>query len=545
MRAATRLRLDFETHTAIVRAFSRRHFGPDALPASARMGVADLILSPERNAAETQRVLGKIGFCDPVRAVNNLRRLAGATETAQARLLRLSILAMDMLRSGPDPDMALNNWERFVRRLDDPAAHYAVLLSQPKRLEILLAIFAGSQFLADVLIREPEFLDWATDAAVLHAERPREVIGHELEAWTRGAPDAAAFRNTLRRFRRREMLRIGTRDLCLHMPVRAVAADLSALAEAVIDVALSDVWSRLRGTRGAAAPEGIENAFSVLAFGKLGGGELNYSSDVDLMGFYDETVLPPAARDGAGEWYAAVMARLRAALAQRTEEGHAYRVDLRLRPYGRAGALTPSCAAAERYYAEHAALWEVQALLKLRPVAGNRALGARAVERLQAVVRRKRDAADVRRAIAGMRARSLGRGGLQDATDVKSGLGGIRDIEFLVQGLQLIHAPDNPALLTGHTLDGLERLAAAGLLDPAAARTLADDYVFLRRIEHCLQLLEDRQTHALPDAGAPFDALARRVLGPDTDSGAFRNRLDVVRNRTRLALSEFVTPTIV
>jgi [glutamine synthetase] adenylyltransferase / [glutamine synthetase]-adenylyl-L-tyrosine phosphorylase len=540
MSPATRLRLDFETHTAVVRAFSLRHFGPDALPTSARAGVADLILAPEWDAADAARVLGKIGFRDLVRAVDNLRRLAGGTGAARARLVRLSILAADVLRGVPDPDMALNNWERFVRRLDDPAAHYALLLSQPKRLEILLAIFAGSQFLADVLIREPEFLDWATDAAVLHADRSRETIGRELEAWVRGAGGAAAFRNTLRRFRRREMLRIGTRDLCLRMPVRDVAADLSALAEAVIDAALADAWDRLRASRGTALPDGMAAAFSVLAFGKLGGGELNYSSDVDLMGLYDETVLPADVRGKAGELYAAVMERLRETLSERTEEGHAYRVDLRLRPYGRAGALTPSCAAAERYYSDQAALWETQALLKLRPVAGNRGLGARAVERLQAVVLRERDEADVRREIATMRERSVRTGGLPAATDVKSGLGGIRDIEFLVQGLQLIHAPADPILLTGHTLDGLERLATAGYLHPEQARTLAEDYAFLRRVEHCLQLLEDRQTHALPEAGPQFDALARRVLGAGTDPTSFRERLDAVRMRTRRVFSDFI-----
>ncbi|MDP2990181.1 MAG: glutamate-ammonia-ligase adenylyltransferase, partial [Kiritimatiellota bacterium] len=348
------LRVDFETHTAVVRAFMEHHFGRDSMPGQAVGNVADLVLSGTVPPDLRTRILIKAGFRDTERANVNLRKLAGAQQELFARL---AVLACDFLRRVADPDMALNNWERFVRSLPDAAAHFQLLLSQPRRLEILMGIFSASQFLADTLIRNPDFFDWVTNSTILHAARPRDVIEADLHAFVSGCTRADQ-PNGLRRFRRREILRIGTRDICLHAPIQDITAVLSALAEAAIRLALEWAWEAV-GEGNVQERRPWEDSFCILAFGKLGGGELNYSSDIDLLGVCADVL--PHLRQGFGgqagarcepmELFARVLKQVGQDLSAHSEEGHAYRVDFRLRPYGGAGQLVYTVAGLADYYA--------------------------------------------------------------------------------------------------------------------------------------------------------------------------------------------------
>jgi [glutamine synthetase] adenylyltransferase / [glutamine synthetase]-adenylyl-L-tyrosine phosphorylase len=180
------------------------------------------------------------------------------------------------------------------------------------------------------------------------------------------------------------------------------------------------------------------------------------------------------------------------------------------------------------YYREHAALWEIQAAFKLRPVAGNIALGYRFLESLKPVLVEKRERPFIVDSIERMRREAVRATtqGIQRGTDVKSGFGGIRDIEFLVQGLQMIHAPENAMLLQGNTLLALDVLLEAGILEKNIVGQLKEDYLFLRRIEHFLQILEDRQIHVLPRDPAELDVLSKKVLGPDATATAFLDGLN-------------------
>ena len=522
LKPAQQLHLDFEVHTAAVRAFVQRYFGRASLPGPPTGNVADLLLSDAAPEALRSRVLAAAGFRDVKRAYVNLRKLAGDGPRRDL-FAKLAILAGDMLRREPDADMALNNWERFIGALEAPERHFADLLSQPRRLTILLGILSRSQFLADTLIRSPDFLDWATSPANVQQPRGRDVLDGELRALSRETAGEREWLNALRRFRRREILRIGTRDLCLGVSPREIMSDLSVLAVALIQAALERVWARRP------ADQRWADSFCVLAFGKLGGGELNYSSDVDLLGVYERAGDGGAEQD---ETCAQVMEGLHADLARHTEEGYAYRVDLRLRPYGGSGAIVHSAEALERYYRDQASLWEVQALLKLRPIAGNNAVGGRLLGRLEPILRQPRSAGDVVVAIRRLREQTLKQQSrrLVPVKDVKSGLGGLRDVEFLAQGLQLMHAAGHAELLTGNTLEALERLQEAGVLPERVAGPLAEDYIFMRRVEHCLQILEDRQIHTLPQDPAELTALARRMMGIDATAEAF---LGEVEERTR------------
>ncbi len=526
-----RLQVETETRTAQVRAFVERHFGRESLPGGTHGNVADLILQPDPPDAMAEAVLAPMGFQRAPVALRNLRALAGEGPRRDA-FLPLAVLAADALKGEPDPDMALNNWERFVGRLPDAASHFARFLAQPRRLDLLLAIFSRSQFLADTLVRHPDMLAWVTDPDRLHAPRTREAMERELRDAADAAPDSDAWRRALRRFRRREVLRIGVRDLCLRHPLDGITADLSALAEAALQVGLERAAADLAREDGAGVdPRAALDAFALFAFGKLGGGELNYSSDVDLLGIRaDDT-------PGSAGFYEALLRRLAADLSQATEDGMVFRIDYRLRPHGRASGLCIGASAAAAYYRDTAAPWELQAALKLRFVAGAEAAGAPLAAAVRERLTAPADSTLAIETIRRLRASAVRQSGGDD--DVKAGEGGIRDIEFLVQGLQRVHAARHPEILEANTRAALRRLAEAGLIEAASAETLAADYAWLRRVEHYLQIMDDRQTHRLPPAGPERAALARRVCGRAAADG-FETELAARRTRTRAAFLAFL-----
>jgi len=531
---ARRLMVDFETHTAMIRGFVERHLGRDSLPAPTLGNVADLIFSDDPPPDLRENVLRAAGFADPSRAYSNLRRLAG-TGTRRDLFAPLAVLACDCLRDEPDPDMALNNWERLLRALPDPEAHFRLLFSQPRRFSVLLGLFAHSQFLADTLIRNPDFFEWATSPSVLYEQRTREVLSRDLTALL--AESAGEdWPLILRRFRKREMLRIGTRDLILRRALPDIVRDLSALAEAIVREALERVG---RG-EDESAESGWPDRLCILAFGKLGGEELNYSSDIDLLAVCD----PAGAADEPAvvRRCARIAEGLRRELSRHTAEGVVYRVDLRLRPHGNSGALVPTRQAAAVYYAETAALWEIQALLKLRPIAGALHIGRTLLDELAPLFRVRRAQSEITGVIDRLRRASVRKQKASPTAgdDIKTGPGGIRDIEFLVQGLQLLHAPDHPAVLGGNTLAALGALRDEDILSRDLADALAKDYLFLRRIEHGLQILEDRQMHALPRGAQELDILARRILGASASGADFRRRIDECRARVHDAYADFI-----
>jgi glutamate-ammonia-ligase adenylyltransferase len=527
---ARRLSLEFEARTADVRAFADRHFSGEDHYTVRPTNAADLVLSGASNDAERDSILSSKGFKNPARAFVNLRNIAGtgadsresldASSPRRLRFARLAILACDILSQRPDPDMALNNWERFVDSVPDPASHLAQMLAQPKRLEILLDILSTSQFLADTLVMEPALLDYVSDPRTLRSRRTNGDIAFELSGLSRASSEAEEWKDGLRAFRRKEILRIGARDICLGTRTVLVMEELSSLADCMIEAALGRI-------RHAALEEGRSPVprFCVLAFGKLGGRELNYSSDIDLLGLWEAS---EGGQEGE-ETATSMMEKLRSDLSDHTAGGYAYRVDLRLRPYGSSGQLVYELGALLRYYAEPAALWEQQALLKARPVAGDLELGARFLESARGTLVARRDPDRVVASIDSLRReaiRDLSRG-MGGGRDVKTGLGGIRDVEFLVQGLQLIHAHSAPGLLRANSLEGLSALEEAGILPAEVSGRLAEDYVFLRRVEHFLQIYEDRQTHRLPKDPEQVLALARRMLGAKATVEQFRSALDL------------------
>jgi glutamate-ammonia-ligase adenylyltransferase len=527
---ARKLHLDFETHSAEVRAFVEKFFGRETLPGAPKVTVADIVLSNTIPDELAQAALVEKGFANPARAVLNLRQIAGEADR-RALFARLATLATDVLAQKPDPDMALNNWERLLHSLEDPAAHLRLMLSQPMRLEILLSIFSASQFLADTLVRDPDLLAYISRKEVLNAQRSAAEICAELSSMSAAIPDGVAWRDALRRYRRREILRIGARDICLGAPTQRIMEELSDLAEGVIQAALARIRKEAVQKEG----DATRPPFCIVAFGKLGARELNYSSDIDLLGLCG---------GAASEVEAAthLLEALRADLSSHTSEGYVYRVDLRLRPYGSSGELVFSLDSLRAYYAGAVALWEVQALLKARPVAGDPEIGLAFLAEARQLLLSPHSPAQVAASNTRLRRealRALSRSVLT-TTDIKSGLGGLRDVEFLAQGLQLVHARMKPELLVGGTLPALRALALAGVLPQQTAEQLTSDYLFLRRVEHFLQIYEDRQTHSLPSDPAQLRALARLMLGTGATAEQFISRLSRRRERVQEEYRRFI-----
>jgi len=319
-----------------------------------------------------------------------------------------------------------------------------------------------------------------------------------LEAQPSGDDDALG--RALRALRKRVMLRVIARDLGGLAPLAEVTATMTALAETAVSHALASLDEQLAARHGRplAAAGGRAQQLHVVGMGKLGGAELNVSSDIDLVFVYPEEGETPGPRSISNHEYCMALGRrLIAALSETTADGYVFRVDMRLRPYGDAGPLVTSFDALENYFITQGREWERYAWIKARPITGDRR--AELMERvLPFVYRRHMDY----NAIAALRdlhrqiRREVERRDIAD--NIKLGPGGIREIEFVAQVFQLIRGGREPELRTQSTLDVLSRLARRNLLPDAAARELAEAYEFLRNLEHRLQYLDDQQTHVIP-----------------------------------------------
>jgi glutamate-ammonia-ligase adenylyltransferase len=384
-----------------------------------------------------------------------------------------------------DPHLAAVAFDRVAsvpgasQRLADPAV---------RRLAVLLLGFSTAA--ADLFVRHPDELDALADvrpraATALRAELASDAERHGVVAG-------------LRRFRRRAMTRVAARDLD-GGDVDAIVKEISDVADACLALAVRDV-----------APPDL----AVVALGKLGGRELNYASDVDVV-----FINPDGGADAQdrGERAAASLIRV---LSEPTDDGIALRVDVALRPGGRAGALSRSLEATLAYYERGSAVWERQAMLKARPAAGDLALGAAFVDGVAPFVypAHLEPAAidEVRRTKVRLEEYIRQRG--KDLVEVKRGRGGIRDVEFAVQLLQIVHGRRDPALRSPSTLEALAALGAEGYVSEDDASALADAYRFLRRLEHRLQIVRDLQTHDLPPDRHARTTIARSLGLTDADA---------------------------
>lgn len=381
---------------------------------------------------------------------------------------------------------------------------------------LLASDFAYASFLRDPGLLGADFLQLMSDPR--HADARAGVLAD--------AHDEPSLRSALRRFRLREALRLIWRDVNGADPVETTLAGASLLAESCLETALRGAERQVAARHGViAAPDGVARRLVVLALGKLGGGELNFSSDIDLVFAYAEHG-ESAAADGrsvrpldADAYYTRIGQALVSMLADHDADGYAYRVDLRLRPFGTAGRLALSFAAMEQYFQREGRDWERYAWIKARPVAGDRAAGSRLLETLRPFVFRRYLDYTAFAGLREMKALIDAEVARKDLADhLKLGPGGIREIEFIVQLVQLIRGGREPGLRARGLLPALSACEQLGFIPTLRARRLREAYRFLRRLENRVQMFADQQTHEVPADAAVRQRLALALGRPDWNS---------------------------
>lgn len=389
----------------------------------------------------------------------------------------------------------LQHWQAW----QSAAAAVAATYPAAPLLASLPLVWAGSEFVAAACIREPMLLGELSSAAIW--ERGTRDYSAHLESQLTALNTEEQLGVALRQLRRREMVRIAWRDLAGWAELPETLADLSALAEALVNAAVErlHLWQSQRYGQPSAA-DGQAQRLVILGMGKLGGGELNFSSDIDLIFTYPRQGQTAGARPISNEeFFRRLGQRLTKLLAEATAEGWVFRVDLRLRPFGEVGPLALPFAAFEDYYQTHGRDWERYALIKARVIAGHDGAGEQLLSRLQPFIYRRYldyHAFAALRAMKALIGEEVQRKGMQ--RNIKLGPGGIREVEFIGQVFQLIYGGRDPVLRQRSILAVLDHLAASKRLPASAVHGLKAAYVFLRRTENRLQMWADQQTHDLP-----------------------------------------------
>lgn len=485
-----------------------------------------------------------VAFAEPERAETNLllleQRLPAAPWTTLPTLLA----------QVPDPDEALNYLERYLR--DASPRVMSALERSPAALHYLLVLFSYSRFLSETLVQQPELILWLhrssgrtgvpVDPRLERIKSPEDL--HEefarFEATSFDQPPAVA----LARFKRREYLRITLRDVLNLATLAETALELSHLADVLLDRALRIAEQKLENDYG--APQFTDSAghvhstgMTILSLGKLGGQELNYSSDIDLMFVYGkegETAGGAAGSVTNAEFFTRLAHAVLKIITQPAAEGAVFRVDLRLRPEGAEGNLALSLPAMLRYYRERAREWELQMLIKARPSAGDLETGRQFLRHVRPLIYRAEfhlgaveAVLNAREEITRQLRRRAGKAAARAAEwNVKLSPGGIRDIEFLTQCLQRLYGGTEPWLAStaaSSTLLALQRLHDKGHLSGRDFFRLGSAYQFLRHVEHRLQLRDGLQVHTLPQDPDALERLARRCGVEPSSARSAREQL--------------------
>ncbi len=512
---------DYKKHTHAV----RKVFDTILSTSEADEGIDISLLLSTKDLAMIKRILEPFGFENPREAQWRIKLMAEGPEGSRfspgvrTKLIEIAPTLLNCLRHTPDPDMALSYIEAFTDRVGARASYYTMFQHNPSILDMLTRLCGTSLFLSELLIAHPESFDVLTVPAVMEQSRSLEEKLDGAAQIISNAPDVHVF-NVLRHFKNGEVLRIGLRNILKRADLWTTTAELSDLAEAILTSIVPHLSGQFQQEYGVPLTnDGVEATFTIIGMGKFGGRELNFSSDLDIMMVYSGQ-----GESTKGLSNAEYFAKLGLELINRfkdTGSGTIYELDLRLRPYGTGGALALPLDGYKNYYEENAETWERQALIRARPVAGDECLGRQFLEVAHSfayrqpltqdevaeiIHTRQRKETQATRLVTTKRRRRR-----KKTQDVKSGYGGLVDIEFAVQTLQLIHGTQNPMVRAQNTLDAIAQLSEIGVITTSDKEHLERDYEFLRRVENSLRIVHDRPLNALPDHTAELDKLAKRV----------------------------------
>ncbi|MFP5403130.1 MAG: bifunctional [glutamate--ammonia ligase]-adenylyl-L-tyrosine phosphorylase/[glutamate--ammonia-ligase] adenylyltransferase [Gammaproteobacteria bacterium] len=454
------------------------------------------------DAAATHALLENAGYDDAERVMATLDALRHATarlpESTQLRLNALLPPALEIIGSQRDPLATLERFAALVQSVARRATYLALLAEYPAALRQLVRLLAASPWAAQLITRQPQLLDELISPHALLAEPDWPQLAAQLHAELDAHDgDTEAQMDALRRFKQVRTLRLLAQDVAGRLTLEALSDHLSHLADTLLAETLARCWAGLK-TRHRDEPR-----FAVVAYGKLGGKELGYASDLDLVFLYEDD----DAR--AQEVYARLAQRINTWLGTLTPAGMLYETDLRLRPDGASGLLVSSTEAFRDYQLHHAWVWEHQALTRARFVCGDAAIGAHFEAVRREILALPRDAAKLREEVLAMREK-MRAGHVNDTElfDLKHDPGGIVDVEFCVQYLVLRHSVAHPELADNvGNIALLKRAGAAGLIPAGVAGAAADAYRELRRQQHAIKL-----------AGADYARVTAAGLAPVRDA---------------------------
>jgi glutamate-ammonia-ligase adenylyltransferase len=462
-------------------------------------------------------------------AEQRLRRLSEGTNTQplpaplsrQIKAVLPSVVAF--AEAAPDPERALTNLERLADASGNRLSLLRSLADTPQLGRGVLLLLGGSQFLADTLVRFPELLDLAAQRTLLEVRKTPDQARADCRAYCMTFRDRKA---ALRRWKAREILRIGLRDLVLDASPHDITGELSALCGSCLDFATDEVALLLR-------PASHSLAFGVVGMGKLGGMEMHYSSDADVIFAHE----PLAQLNNPGEFAKRWAEELIAYLGAHTEDGTCYQLDARLRPEGRNGALAPAFQSFIEYFERPVgglAIWERQALTRARIVAGDSGLSGRLMAAILHVAQPEAwkpewsdELRHIKVRVETERATKAKSG--EEIFDVKLGPGGLSDIEWTAQWLSLKHGAAHPALQTRSVLFQIEAARECGVLSPADAEILVASYTFARRAELRLQIANERPSSAVKKGSKEWLAWTRAMY-PEIGNAAARFEEEWMKN---------------
>lgn len=523
-------------HTdAVHQIFVSLFHAPEEKPDGHEGAIAGL-LQELHHEERTMWRLQQLGFRDLTESYQHLKLLhdgpphSPASPKRRKLLYALAPVLFHEVSHAADPDRALAAMASLIASIGARSSFLSLLRENPATLRTLVSLFGTSTYLSQIFLRHPELLDSLVRADLVQVRKDQATMHAELTARLAQVEEFEDRLDLLRRYRTEEFLRIGINDSNGLLDFTETSTQLTALAEACLAGASDTARAALLQQLGLTAPPG---RLVVVGMGKLGAAELNYNSDLDLIFLYEASEQEESgAQIGAQEFFIKLAQRLISVLQVQTREGYVYKIDTRLRPSGRSGSLVSSLPAFVRYHQTSSQLWERQALIKARVVAGDLALAPR----VEAVLEQFAYAAEIADADVAEIARLRGRMEQELAREraghfnIKTGRGGIVDIEFLVQMLQLRYGPRFPALRQRATLPALQALQTCGVLPAEDCQILTQGYRFLRSLENRLRIERDQPVEALESEGAQLTTLARR-LGYEGDDAAALLLADYQRQR--------------
>ncbi len=435
------------------------------------------------DADSTQAMLENAGYDDPPRVLATLdalrQHVARLSESTQLRLNALLPPALEVIGSQADPMVTLERFAALIQSISRRATYLALLAEYPAALRQLVRLLATSPWAAQLITRQPQLLDELIAPQHLMSVPDWTQLADQLHEELDAHPgDTEAQLDALRRFKQVQTLHLLAQDVAGRLTLEALSDHLSYLADTLLNETLTRCWAGLK-TRHRDTPR-----FAIVGYGKLGGKELGYASDLDLVFLYDDL------HERAQETYARLAQRINTWLGTLTSTGILYETDLRLRPDGASGLLVSSTEAFRDYQLHHAWAWEHQALTRARFVCGDATIGASFEALRRDVLGAQRDAVKLREEVLAMREKMhAGHVNDTDLFDLKHDRGGIVDVEFCVQYLVLLHGAAHPELTdNAGNIALLQRAGAASLLPPDLAGAAADAYRELRRQQHAIKL---------------------------------------------------------